>query len=407
MTQIFSILRGFVLAGLWCGILAGCSRQTAPEVGDACASISDCALTPGLACIGDVCSERGCERTLQCPADAACVDGLCGGAECLVNDDCEQGICFEGDCRTDLCTSREECEQGLVCRGIPPLCQEPLEQCTDLEDCPVGLACKPETQTCVQACSLLSPCAEGSWCDEGLCRSQCTQPSECDAQERCIQGLCRAPLDCSMSDPCPREAILRDPYSCACVSCFDSQDCRLADGEACIDGACTRCESTPQQDLSCAAQGLAQASDACCVECLSDADCDVGSLCERGECLETRRRVCERDADCPTPLFCDGRLCTTQASLEACTLQSDCSPGEACFGDGRCRPQADTCAAGCRAPSRCIGALESFGAAGSCVGCMEQCSASQCPDGTRCYLPDGEAEGWCVVQSFWRQVCDE
>jgi hypothetical protein len=395
---------------VWMGVclwLGGCSKQAAPQIGDACASITDCALTPGLACINDECVKRACERTLDCPVDAACVDELCSGAECLVDADCGQGSCFEGDCRTDLCTTRQECEQGLVCRGRPSQCQEPLDACALDEECPVGQACKPETSRCVQACSLISACDEGSWCDEGVCRAQCTLPSECEATERCIQGLCRAPLDCSMSDPCPVDALLRDAYSCECVSCFNEQDCQLTEGEVCIDGACTRCESAPQHDLSCAAQNLAQASELCCVECLSDADCEAGSLCERGECLDTRRRSCEQDADCPSPLFCDGRLCVSSASLAPCVLQSDCSPGEACFGDGRCRQQADTCAAGCRAPSRCIGALDTVGGAGSCVGCQEACSAEQCPDGTRCYLPEEAQEGWCVVQSFWRQICTD
>lgn len=384
-----------------------CSRRSAPAEGDSCRAFDECAATSGLVCVDETCQQVACARTFDCPVQAACVGGVCGVAECLINSDCGVGSCFEGDCREDLCESRAECEQGLVCRGFPSTCQTPLDVCEDNEDCPVGLACKPETGECVAACSAALPCADTQWCDDGLCRAVCGEDtSRCDSGERCLQGLCRAPLDCSEYPECGADAPRQDPFTCQCFECSQDQDCQISRQEVCIEGSCIRCVSTPQNTESCPAQGYFQASESCCVECDTDADCDVGAVCEAGQCIDTRNRPCDSDDECPSPLFCDGRQCVDQGSLSPCTFQSDCSVGEACYGDGRCHQQSTTCAAGCRAPSRCIAPV-GVSAGGSCVGCQELCSEDECPDSQRCYIPEGDAEGWCVAQDFWSSICAE
>ena len=341
----------------WCALCLallvwGCSgrRSATPEAGDACERLEDCAQTAGLVCLNEACRQIACARTVECPVQAACVDGSCGAAECIVDGDCEgTGVsCFEGDCRDDLCRDREECPAGEVCLGTPPVCQAPPASCASDTDCPSGQACKGETNQCVAGCSQVLPCDDASWCDEGVCRALCTQEQSavCDAGERCIQGLCRAPLDCSTLDPCPDSAPRRDLFSCQCLECARDEDCQIGQGEACVEGSCLRCDGAPTPATSCVARGLFRASDACCVGCESDADCEAGSLCESGECINISERPCETDADCPAPLFCDGRQCVESASLTACTQQSDCSAGEACYGDGRCHAQSTRCAAG-------------------------------------------------------------
>lgn len=409
------ILHGCLLSLLLVSSLLGaCSgrRQDAPQAGDSCEGFEDCARGQSLVCIGESCQKLACSRTLQCPVQTACVDGFCGAAECIVDGDC-QGVgasCFEGDCREDLCEGREDCPEGQVCQGTPPTCQPPPDACSSDADCPVGEACKPETSQCVAACSQVLPCGDGSWCDEGLCRALCAEEpsrvSACDEGERCIQSLCRAPLDCSSLDPCPVNAPRRDLFSCQCLECARDEDCQIGQGEVCVEGSCLRCDGAPTQGSSCIDRGLFFASDTCCVACESDADCEAGSLCEAGECVNISDRPCDTDADCPSPLFCDGRQCVESASLTPCSGQGDCSAGEACYGDGRCHTQSTRCAAGCRAPSKCIAPVES-GAQGSCVGCQQMCDANACPASQRCYVPEGEPEGWCVEQSFWGTICDE
>lgn len=405
-----------LMACLWALLLSmsACSgrRGASPEAGDECARLEDCAQTAGLVCLGETCQRIACSRTVECPVQAACVEGVCGAAECIVDADCGSvdASCFEGDCREDLCRGREDCASGEVCAGTPPTCQAPPESCASDTDCPVGEACKLEINQCVAACSQVLPCGDASWCDEGLCRALCSEEqgdAVCDAGERCIQGLCRAPLDCSALDPCPEAAPRRDLFSCQCLECARDEDCQVGLGEVCVAGSCLRCDGAPTQGTSCVERGLFRASDACCVACESDADCEAGSLCEAGACINISSRSCETDADCPSPLFCDGRQCVESASLTACERQSDCSTGEACYGDGRCRAQATSCAAGCRAPSKCIAPVENPGAQGSCVGCQLACDTSTCPTSQRCYVPDGEPEGWCVDESFWRGLCGE
>ena len=392
-------------------VMAACSsRGATPREGDACSGIEECAATIGLSCRDGVCAREACERTLECAAGAACVEGECGGAECLQGADCApQEVCFEGDCRQDLCGSREACPEGEVCLGTPPQCQAPPPRCAGDEECPAGLACKLASGRCAPACSPVAECPQRAWCDGSVCRASCQAQSECDVPERCIQGLCRAPLDCSDAPPCPAQALpLRDPFSCLCVACLSDQDCLVTRGESCVESQCVRCQgSSVGEGGGCNEQGLRTLTERCCVGCLSEGDCEAGSVCERGECLDTRSRPCQEDAECPEPFECDGRFCASAASLTGCALQSDCPSDEACYGDGRCRQQAMTCLVGCEAPSRCIAAVDAPVTAGVCVGCQEDCSQQGCPAQTRCHLPEGQGQGWCVGLDLFSELCSE
>ncbi len=386
------------IGGLW-----GCSGEPTPAAeGDACQDIGDCGGATRLSCLAQTCQILSCTRSTECPEGAACVEGFCEAPECLSTEDCDEGaLCFEGDCREDLCTRREECGTEQVCRGTPPRCLPPPEICEDALDCPIGQACKLPLASCVPSCTADASCVEGTYCDGRLCRNVCEGTADCDPGEFCTDGRCRAPRDCSGEPRCPPEADLRDPTTCACVECLEDTDCLVARQEACVEGICRVCEIRAEVESVCTDQDLIPLG-GCCLECLQDTNCATGELCEGGRCIDVLEQRCQTDADCRENFFCDGYRCTLPASLKPCGTQAACPEGEACYGDGRCRVEADVCG-DCPAPSRCV--AEVGDREGTCAGCTDHCSAQGCGTAQLCYVPEGGSEGWCVDEVFWQGVC--
>jgi hypothetical protein len=381
-------------------LLAACGAPPAPQLGDPCASIADCAGTDGLSCRESTCQAIACSRSAACPIGAACIRGVCGVAECLEDDDCAESSCFEGECVRDLCDLTEQCPSGQVCRGVPPLCRTPPDVCVRDGECPVGQVCRIATGECVDGCVGDDSCEDRAYCDGRICRPLCAEDAECSALEACSEGRCAPRSSCSGAPDCPEDAPTRDPVSCQCFECRDDADCDEARGEACVGSSCVYCPARATEAASCEAQGFVF-DRGCCLGCLEDADCDgaLGEACEAGRCLDPIRQTCLTDSDCPTGLLCDGDRCVEDTSTSPCALQSDCPDGRACTSDGVCRTAADVCDPPCPAPGRCVASPGD--ALGACVGCTEHCAQAGCPDGLRCVVPEGQAEGYCADVDFF------
>lgn len=387
-------LLGALLLAL--SVILGCGEEL-PAAGDPCDSLVDCVAGERLSCLVDVCAEVPCERSASCPAGAACIDGVCDAPECASDTDCGSGICFEGDCRQDLCSGNASCPVGLICRGTPPECVEPPDRCENDLECASNTFCKLPEAECVPLCDEESDCPGSSYCDGRFCREPCLTSSACPGTSVCVAGRCADPRACD-GVSCSAAAPFVNPLDCTCRACLADGDCALADGERCVDGACSFCPVRTELPNACVDRGFLF-DDGCCVACLSDADCVVGSKleCERGVCVEERSAECRSDADCPTGQACAEGTCRKSGSGQSCQRQADCPDAEGCYADGRCWGQSDVCGA-CSQPARCV--AEDGDLEGTCAGCTDPCASESCPDGKICSIAPGEAEGVCLEVDF-------
>lgn len=68
--------------------------------------------------------------------------------------------------------------------------------------------------------------------------------------------------------------------------------------------------------------------------CRSDLDCQMGQLCDQGECVEGEAQTaCQADSDCAFAEVCTQGICEAVEGL--CNRNSDCDNGELCDRDSR------------------------------------------------------------------------
>lgn len=373
-------------------VVVSCSRSD-PQPGDSCTSLEDCVGTTALSCLQGSCVRQSCERSAECPLGAACVLGICQAPECAMAEDCPiRHRCWEGDCRADVCEFKAECEPGQVCTGEPPLCRTPPERCTIDDECPTDTHCKLPDQICEARCASDASCAAGSYCDGDFCRLECRDGADCSSEEVCIERRC-APDPCG-DRTCAQDRPFLNPQTCECVACIDDSDCSVDGRERCSDaGRCLFCLLRSDDSTVCTQQGL-RLLEGCCTECTADRDCPDGTHCEVGRCVVDDPRECVVDEDCPVDAACDAGWCVLPGSMAPCERQIDCATGEACYDDGRCRAEGETCGE-CPSPSRCV--AEPGDSSGTCTGCAVSCDSSACSDGMTCFFPDAAVEGYCVA----------
>ena len=140
-------------------------------------------------------------------------------------------------------------------------------------------------------------------------------------------------------------------------------------------------------------------------DCTEDANCNLGELCEGGECVVG----CRDDRDCPTEpfqLYCDTNL-DDHGRCVTCTEASHCGDTETCF-EGECVPSCSAQAPDC-GPDLVCDTMNDV-----CVNCLQDadcdlgflCTDQQClpgcandrdcPDGRVCGLDNQCIEG-CEV----------
>ena len=370
-------------------VVGGCSSDSVPKLGDACASQTECFAGDRLSCNDGRCLVQTCRETSGCPDGSACVDGACGPAQCIESADCDDGErCWEGACRDDLCESAQSCGDGEVCRGGPPLCQTPPETCETDRDCLAGFACDRRTTTCVPPCQTSSDCDGTDVCRRGFCSVPCISSNDCITGDLCFAGNC---IESNCADTsCVGEV---NPLTCQCVECFNDSQCES--DKACNDsGICTGCSERRETSAECDALGLFFQS-GCCAQCLTDLHCPGRLVCSAGVCSEPPSVDCVRDSDCENSQSCDGGLCVRLGSNASCTQQTDCVDQEACYPDGRCHPRSDVCE---ECDFRCVASTTDD--VGACVGCANHCEAAGCAQGQTCVIRDGGIEGACIDSDF-------
>ncbi len=178
------------------------------------------------------------------------------------------------------------------------------------------------------------------------------------------------------------------PDSGRAPECQTRADC--AAGHICTaQNYCDTCDSSGQCSLKeecVAATHLCALRDGWGTACVQNEDCQAGSWCHQGLCLDRAQvSLCPggTTAECPRGDRCN-KLTTVCEEDLGCTLNDDCSAGEVCnTGSRACvqRCTVDTQSTICAAGERCVGE--------KCVQCAD---ASECGVGLVC-----DAAGRCVA----------
>lgn len=208
-----------------------------------------------------------------------------------------------------------------------------------------------------ELCDSTRPCAVGSYCDDGICRSG-------EDPRRSNSGGSSVPVfDGDWTDP--SDANVSPPIEASCRT-----DAQCGPREACVQGECL---STPCADVACGE------SESCGFQCIPTSAACEGVVCAPG--LE----VCSGGRCVPscTPDLCDVG-CDPTADSTNCSPQGQCINDTVCLG-GRCVDVLP-----------CDNRFCPDGFLCSLLGCqdVDPCNPSPCQPGWSCRVEDGAAR--CV-----------
>jgi hypothetical protein len=116
-------------------------------------------------------------------------------------------------------------------------------------------------------------------------------------------------------------------------------------------------------------------------------ECDEGTLCQDGQCIEAMGDRCENNFDCPDGLICSGTSCqelrpATCGNEPQCQGPSQCSTVDICGNQPGCY---GSLGGVCNVQCDCTGTLICKDAENVCVHCLHD---GQCTDGGEC-MPSG------------------
>jgi len=277
-----------------------------------------CLPLPQPECINDADCDPGfvCELLDDCvplPCDFDDGDMGCEEIACM-----PYGVCVPDEEPEELCYSSEECDKGQICSvelgdclpmpgcedgmGCPTVClgvcvDLPEPECFDDSDCPPGFACEfmdgpgacdcdPDDEFC-----LMYDCMAMGQCVPSEIEGDCDDDADCGPDAFClIEEVCAVNCFCD-GDDCPEEmecflfgtCIPDGPFPGECMSdadCLYGQVCELMDVD-CYD------DCKPGDEYcagDCAPFGI-------CIdvpvppqsECLYDDDCKDGQICDLTE----------------------------------------------------------------------------------------------------------------------------
>ncbi len=275
------------------------------------------------ACVDPAADSSNCGVCgLQCPADTACLWGLClsrvncaegsNGESCQLEDGGSTGgICCGGRC-VDSFNDPANCEGcGLVCpHGY--FCSENCGCCNDgggyLPVTPAPTTCGPQTEDmeCVLEFGAIGLCCHGScsaanYYQCGAYAGACDAGSDCAAGTLCVAGTC-------WDTACPP-----DSNGDACLFGYIEPPYSLYTTGVCCSGNCINPYEDPN---NCGGCGVACASGICsswnglCLPAQPDTDClggcAPGSICARGLCV---------DSFCQNPLYSPANLTSYSPGL--------------------------------------------------------------------------------------------
>jgi hypothetical protein len=231
-----------------------------------------------------------CWTDEQCESE--CLDGICGGQQCIQED--EEGCGESADC-----CEGSFCSTELLLGHHTTYCTAPLEngdQCTLAEHCQSGYCadniCADEPNQCISednnGCFWNGDCCEGLVClwsiNNGYMPGACVQPlsdgefcvenSQCDS-DTCEDGVCGGPVCHHAGD-----------------SCVDAE---------CCDGSFCSSEISPYTEPSCTAP-LENES-----YCVSNTHCESG-ICENSVCVAEEAECLAQNVNCEAggAPCCDG-----------------------------------------------------------------------------------------------------
>jgi hypothetical protein len=236
-------LGGTCSSDIECADNARCTNGICGGDGGYCSDGGDCAN--GLNCLDFQCTSLSpqplggdCSDIIQCPANARCTNGICGG---------DGGYCSNGgDCASGL-----NCLQSQ-CTSLSP---QPLGgDCSDIIQCPANARCTNgicggDGGFCLDAGT---DCANGLNCLQSQCTSlspqplggDCTDIIQCPANARCTEGICggdggfclNAGTDCASGHNCLQSQCTPLPPRALGASCSDIIQCPA--NARCTDGIC-------------------------------------------------------------------------------------------------------------------------------------------------------------------------
>ena len=242
------------------------------------------------------------------------------GTGCLPDE-----VCVDGQCQPI-----GKCDTDADCPSAAYHCVFPAQFC-DLRP-GFGEECSPPAADGTGG----APCPAGEFCALGVCRAAA------DARP------CGSRLDCPPGFGCDKQSffcIEEAPCTLATtypeLACDVEESCNTSLG-VCVSSCAGQC--TPETEAAdCGPQ--AHCNGACrCVQCLSNADCGAGLVCNvrAGQCQS--ENLCFSDDDCDAPLICDPRTALCQVAPPACFDDFDCAIAERCnVATGRCELPGGAC----------------------------------------------------------------
>lgn len=339
---------------------------------------------------------------------------------------------FEVNALNESCVVDSDCLNDEICHRQELYCLLPPNPCREDAHCPRDRVCNLENGQCRFSdtiCELDTDCAEGQSCESGVCQDIIEPPPppppECDPtcleNEVCVDGICvsevsRCTADgqCSEGEACDLSTGLcqvgnRGTFCAPCdasqieASGADFGGCGVGFGCSAFTAGCRpTCNSRGLGEAEC--DEGSQCQEGLCInannqellgmcgatQCTSHAECASGR-CDRGRCTEVQ--FCDEDNDC-LDAACAAGVCRV---LNNCDVLS-CDQDQLCLG-GQCQQidrsrQCEPCQgdADCSALSHCLADESGQGY------CYTMCERDQnCAEGELCYL-QGQAVGYCATE---------
>ncbi len=315
------------------------------------------------------------------------------------------------------------CTTQRDCQGIEVCCADQLchANCNGVISTGCGGVTCPSNLQCANALCLPRDCSdvtclEGETCANGGCVPNHCAGKKCAAGALCINGECNhascAFVTCPAGTLCTLGSCI--PTRCGSTSCPPGAVCNgsqcqdttcagllCGSGECCVRSACTQCAAT---ETSCSngtdddGDGLVDCADSDCVlQACNDADqCTSGETCSAdGKCRGGSASVCTGARQCQlSPGYCANGTCSYSPApgssscddANPCTLNDVCKSGECSGVLKRCTTP----------PGSCFEATGSCGASGACEYTPRAAGApcddhDSCTTGERC-----DGDGACT-----------